>query len=1180
MDSLREPSAGFWIDPDVIRQDASATTFQRGLALYRTGKVLDFDMEPLDDHWQLFGEVQGSAHYPYELNIEVWLDEAGEPEEWASDCSCPVGAQCKHAVALMLEAAHQGKAFIQSLGVLPIPAGPLSPEALLAQQQAHAQAEQERQAKALHAQAEIARARAKAQSLQWLQALGRVSAADSVAALGTSTRRSGEREDQFLYVLRADTQQKPPQLRLSVQVSYQKVAGGWAKLRGLRDMPGPHQPLYQQASQTDRDVLDLVKGMMVSPGAYGAYSYGARLDDGVALRGPAAALALQMAASTGRLFAGMHDGQPGQALQWGAERTLVWRWDAVSPGADGQKQWALRACLEQDGAVLYANAPPLYLDAAQGLCGPVQVPGVSPAQLQVLLTAPVLQEEVLQAHSVELLQGLGPLPAPPGVHGIQKVDGGAPRALLHLAPTPAAQVARQGLLSAQLRFDYQGHCGWWAGQPDAVLIDSAEGRLLLRRTPEAERQAIERLLALGLHPRGDGGDFGLPGAATQHTWLQWADSDFAALRSAGFEVFLDDALQGWLSHADDLQVQLQPHGQGDGDLQADTDTSPWFDLSLGMEINGQRHNILPWLPDLLAAVADLPLDSATAQPQWPPFVYLPSPWGEGFVRVPTEPLKPWLAALLDLVGDRQHDLSGQSLRLSRLEALRTSAALGEGVVWDGAQALRTMVQQLQGATHLPDVAVPASVQADLRPYQRHGLNWLQFLRAHGLSGILADDMGLGKTLQTLVHIQVEKDAGRLACPALIVAPVSLMGNWQREAARFCPQLRCLVWHGKERHALADAVADHDVVVAPYSLLQRDREHWLAHEWHLVVLDEAQNIKNASTHAAQVVGDLQSHHRLCLSGTPMENHLGEIWSLFHFLMPGFLASQKRFGELFRAPIEKLGDTTRLAQLRARVTPFMLRRTKDLVAHELPAKIETLMPVELEGKQADLYETIRLGMEKTVRDALQSKGLAKSQITILDALLKLRQVCCDPRLVPLEAAKKVKNSAKLEQLMDMLPEMLAEGRRILLFSQFTSMLNLIEAELKKRQLPWVKLTGQSQKRDAIIERFTSGEVPLFLISLKAGGVGLNLPQADTVIHYDPWWNPAVENQATDRAHRIGQLQNVWVVKLVAQGTIEERILALQERKAQLADSLYSGAAARREPMFTESDLAELFKPLSKK
>ena len=257
--------------------------------------------------------------------------------------------------------------------------------------------------------------------------------------------------------------------------------------------------------------------------------------------------------------------------------------------------------------------------------------------------------------------------------------------------------------------------------------------------------------------------------------------------------------------------------------------------------------------------------------------------------------------------------------------------------------------------------------------------------------------------------------------------------------------------------------------------------------------------------------------------------------------------------------------------------MLRRTKALVAADLPPKIETVMRVELTGKQADLYETIRLTMEKAVREALEMQGLAKSQLTILDALLKLRQVCCDPHLVPLDVARTVEESAKLERLMEMLPEMLAEGRRVLLFSQFTSMLALIEAELKKRGLPWVKLTGQSRNRDAIIDQFTSGQVPLFLISLKAGGVGLNLPQADTVIHYDPWWNPAVENQATDRAHRIGQTQSVWVVKLVAQGTIEERILTLQERKAQLADSMYSGATARQEPMFTENDLAELLRPL---
>ncbi|MGH8804279.1 MAG: DEAD/DEAH box helicase, partial [Polaromonas sp.] len=288
-------------------------------------------------------------------------------------------------------------------------------------------------------------------------------------------------------------------------------------------------------------------------------------------------------------------------------------------------------------------------------------------------------------------------------------------------------------------------------------------------------------------------------------------------------------------------------------------------------------------------------------------------------------------------------------------------------------------------------------------------------------------------------------------------------------------------------------------------------------------------------------------------------------------------QTLFKELFRTPIEKHGDSQRLDQLRRRVTPFMLRRTKREVATELPDKIEAVSSIELSGKQADLYETIRLSTEKAVQEALANKGLAKSQIQILDALLKLRQVCCDPRLLPLASAKKIQQSAKLEHLMELLPEMLAEGRRVLLFSQFTTMLTLIEDELKARAIPWVKLTGQSQKRDALIERFTSGEVPLFLISLKAGGVGLNLPQADTVIHYDPWWNPAVENQATDRAHRIGQKNQVFVYKLVAQGTIEERILALQERKAALAESMYSGSQARKQPLFTESDVAELLKPL---
>jgi superfamily II DNA or RNA helicase len=751
---------------------------------------------------------------------------------------------------------------------------------------------------------------------------------------------------------------------------------------------------------------------------------------------------------------------------------------------------------------------------------------------------------------------------------IQTLRGITPKACLHLIPVAKEDVPQLGPMQATLRFDYAGHHGWWLGKGTTVLIDDAQGRVLLQRNPQAELEAITRLLELGLTV-GANGVFSLT-VNPQHTWLHWADNDYTVLRNAGFEVTLDDALQGWIQHGQSLSVSLQ--AQGD-----DAATSPWFDLSLGMEINGERHNILPFLPTLIGTAANSPRDADTGLPDLPPFVYLSAPTG-GFIRLPTDNLKPWLGALLELVGDRQHDFSGDSLKLSRLDAMRTTASLGEGAVWDGAQHLREMVQRLQGHTMLPEVLLPKSVNATLRPYQQQGVNWLQFLREYHLDGILADDMGLGKTLQTLAHIQIEKDAGRLTQPALIIAPVSLMGNWRREAERFCPDLRCLVIHGKDRHEVAGSMMDYDVVIAPYSLLHRDRDRWLEAQWHLLVLDEAQNIKNANTHAAQVAGELKTRHRLCLSGTPMENHLGELWSLFHFLMPGFLGSQKRFGELFRTPIEKQGNPEALQQLRARITPFMLRRTKSLVAHELPPKVETVMRVELSGKQADLYETIRLGMEKTVREALDTKGLAKSQITILDALLKLRQVCCDPHLLKLDAAKKVTASAKLDQLMAMLPEMLSEGRRILLFSQFTTMLSLIEVELLKRKIKWVKLTGQSQKRDELITRFTTGEVPLFLISLKAGGTGLNLPQADTVIHFDPWWNPAVEAQATDRAHRIGQTQSVWVVKLVAQGTIEERILALQDRKAALAESMYSGSVGRKLPLFSESDVAELLLPLS--
>ncbi|WP_422846569.1 SNF2-related protein [Acidovorax sp. M2(2025)] len=1123
------------------------------MGLFRQSAVVSITVDADGEGvWRIGGEVQGTAPEPYESSVELVLAPNGQVRSWSGNCTCPVGEDCKHAVALTLKAAQ----------LRPDPATSPSPQTARA-----LQAMQERVAAQPRAEAE-------ARLLRWLNDWDVAVDNATPSALGARSHPP----ERYLYLLSTVGRSRSgaPQLQIEAVVSYPKRTGGWAKPKAIRTQPGPGQAVYDRATDADRQLLQLLRAMPRSVGYYSAYS-GA--PSGV-LEGAVGLLALQQASAAGRLFADAGGSTVGAPLRWGEPLSVAWTWhEAPAPQAAGDSAWRLHARLPSHSATLCANDPPLYLDTDLGLCGPVLAEGLSAAQLQLLLQAPPLGTAALQKHHADVASRLGGwLPLPPVLSPLTRVQGVKPLARLYLAPVPEAEVPDLGLITAQLRFDYQGHAGWWAGQDLRVLVPGADGgQVLLQRDAAAELDAIERLMDLGLLGTDDG-LFGIPGDASQEDWLRWCDNGFSVLREAGFELTLDGALNGWIAHADTLEVTLQPGGEAE-----DEAASPWFALSLGIEVHGVRHNILPLLPMLIAAAAQQPPDPATGLPQLPPFAYLPGVGAPGFVRVPTDVLRPWMAALLDLVGDRAHDFSSDSLQLSRMDALRTSAAVGEGargegVAWRGADALQALVAQLRGARALPTVPVPAGVKATLRPYQQQGLNWLQFLRAHGLAGVLADDMGLGKTLQTLAHIQVEKDAGRLSDPALVIAPVSLMGNWQREAARFCPGLRCMVLHGADRHAVADAVAEHDLVIAPYSLLQRDRERWLAQPWHLVVLDEAQNIKNASTQAAQVVGALKARHRLCLSGTPMENHLGEIWSLFHFLMPGFLGSEQRFKELFRNPIEKQGDTARLAQLRARVTPFMLRRTKDLVAGELPPKVESVMLVELAGAQADLYETIRLGTEKTVREALQTKGLAKSQITILDALLKLRQVCCHPALVPLDAAKKVKASAKLEQLMALLPEMLAEGRRILLFSQFTSMLTLIEAELKKQGMPWVKLTGQSQKRDAIIERFTSGQVPLFLISLKAGGVGLNLPQADTVIHFDPWWNPAVESQATDRAHRIGQTQSVWVVKLVAQGTIEERILALQERKAQLAGSLYREAAARKEPLFTESDLAELLQPLS--
>jgi len=456
------------------------------------------------------------------------------------------------------------------------------------------------------------------------------------------------------------------------------------------------------------------------------------------------------------------------------------------------------------------------------------------------------------------------------------------------------------------------------------------------------------------------------------------------------------------------------------------------------------------------------------------------------------------------------------------------------------------------------------------------VDWLQFLRGADLGGILADDMGLGKTVQTLAHLLIEQQAGRLTQPALIVCPTSLIPNWSMEAEKFAPSLRVLALHGPARKERFREIKDHDLVLTTYPLLARDHEVLVARDWHAVILDEAQTIKNPNAETTRQALRLKAGQRLCLSGTPLQNHLGELWSLFDFLAPGFLGSQRGFRARYRNPIEKHGDADRQIMLNKRVRPFMLRRTKAEVATELPPKTEIFDVVEMEQAQRAIYDGIRLAMHSRVRAAIADKGLARSGIIILDALLKMRQACCDPRLLKLKAVEKAKaGSAKLDRLAEMLPIMISEGRRILLFSQFTEMLGLIEQRLWDEKIEYVMLTGDTKDRKTPVKNFQAGKVPVFLISLKAGGVGLNLTAADTVIHYDPWWNPAAEDQATDRAHRIGQAKNVFVHRLVTLGTIEEKMEQLKQKKralvAAVMDAEHGGALK-----MTMDDIEALFAP----
>ncbi len=599
----------------------------------------------------------------------------------------------------------------------------------------------------------------------------------------------------------------------------------------------------------------------------------------------------------------------------------------------------------------------------------------------------------------------------------------------------------------------------------------------------------------------------------------------------------------------------------------------FFKLQLGVEINEQKIDILPTIIKLLSQYD--PNELLEQKDNQTLIARLESGDKVAMTYGRIKPMIKTIMALFNLQKLKPMDDLTISKAHASLMYEMQKAHQSCKLRWHGNKELSELGEKLSNLTGIEEVLPSEDFKATLRPYQQDGLNWLQFLREYQLAGVLADDMGLGKTVQTLAHLCVEKQKGRLTAPCLIVAPTSLMTNWQQETEKFAPHLTYLVFHGDKRQALSKDFNNVDLIFTTYDLITRDKKLFLEHDFYYVILDEAQRIKNAKAKSTQIILQLKTKHRLCLTGTPMENHLGELWSLFHFLMPGFLGDQKTFVQLFRTPIEKHNDQETRLRLGKRLKPFLLRRLKVDVVEELPDKTEIIRHVELTHQQRDIYESIRLTMEAKVQKAIANKGVSRSHIEILEALLRLRQTCCDPRLLKLDNIENC-NSQKLDDLMTLVDTLVEEGRSILLFSQFTSMLKLIEEELKIRSIHYVKLTGQTKDRKTVIEQFQNGESQLFLISLKAGGVGLNLTQADTVIHYDPWWNPAVEDQATDRSHRIGQKKAVFVYKFIAKGTVEETIHQMQKKKRDLIKGLFDEKAGSKLSL-SQDDLSNLLKPI---
>lgn len=491
------------------------------------------------------------------------------------------------------------------------------------------------------------------------------------------------------------------------------------------------------------------------------------------------------------------------------------------------------------------------------------------------------------------------------------------------------------------------------------------------------------------------------------------------------------------------------------------------------------------------------------------------------------------------------------------------------------EGFRKFISEAKSNKPIEDIKIDKEYSGILRDYQKEGLDWMHFLKKYHFGGLLADDMGLGKTIQTLIMLEINSIKDK---PSIVIVPKTLIGNWVEESRKFAKKTKVLVVDGsqKQREELIKTIKEFDLVITSYSSYQRDADKYKKESvfFNYAVLDEAQYIKNFKTKNAQVVKEINADFRLALTGTPLENSISEIWSIFEFLMPGFLGKQSSFTKNFVIPVVKKGQLKKLKDLRKKISIFMLRRTKEFVLKELPDKTSQNLLVSLSEDQSLLYQEVLSSIKSDLFKNESVGDISKSYMNILAALTKLRQICNHPNLILKDKDYKKYNSSKLNLFLDLVSEIKSEGRKVLVFSQFKTMLEILEKELKEKKIKYSILTGETKDRKELIDEFNSSEdISVFLISLKAGGVGVNLTSADNVILFDPWWNPSVERQAIDRTHRIGQKKKVNVYKIISKGTVEEKILELQDKKQSLFDSLVNDSGDSFKKLSWE-DIKNLF------